>query len=543
MSWYLKLPLRIKLLLSFISIIVLTIIITVAAVNSMRDSQNVAEYIRWTLEERSSRIAQTSSDMINLQHQGDIFMETIYNAHSKGTTPPRGFDQPVNEALVELASSAEQLQASRFPEEIGFIKDSVRQIQERYQTLVQPLLSDGKYFEAAEAFQRNIPEFFSPVYTRLDKVRNIQTQEVIDQSRVLTNTTPMYVVIGIAIFSLVLSMAIAFYSASYINHALSITIKNIGYLEKSDFTHNASSKYQDEFGNLTTSVENLRQQLTKVIRSIIESADHVNEVMKDAQQSIVRLNKNANSSENRAISIAAATDQMVSTTQDIAQNCDVAATLARKTSSKTAEGKSQAQQSINMIFQQVEQTKANSQQIEAMINQSRSIGSIVNTIDEIAAQTNLLALNAAIEAARAGEAGRGFAVVADEVRALATRTGSSTNEITQKISLIESDANKASATMDQSVAGISALADDTSVLEHVLNDIFEQVENVTSQITQIATAAEEQTTATHEISTNMQELTNSSREVAQIASETQESVNVTSKEIANLVSLMNNFKL
>ena len=196
-----------------------------------------------------------------------------------------------------------------------------------------------------------------------------------------------------------------------------------------------------------------------------------------------------------------------------------------------------------MIFQQVEQTKANSQQIEAMINQSRSIGSIVNTIDEIAAQTNLLALNAAIEAARAGEAGRGFAVVADEVRALATRTGSSTNEITQKISLIESDANKASATMDQSVAGISALADDTSVLEHVLNDIFEQVENVTSQITQIATAAEEQTTATHEISTNMQELTNSSREVAQIASETQESVNVTSKEIANLVSLMNNFKL
>ena len=105
MSWYLKLPLRTKLLLSFISIIVLTIIITVAAVNSMRDSQNVADYIRWTLEERSVRIANTSTDMINLQHQGDIFMETIYNAHSKGTTPPRGFDQPSTLRPLKLSNA------------------------------------------------------------------------------------------------------------------------------------------------------------------------------------------------------------------------------------------------------------------------------------------------------------------------------------------------------------------------------------------------------------------------------------------------------
>ena len=241
--------------------------------------------------------------------------------------------------------------------------------------------------------------------------------------------------------------------------------------------------------------------------------------------------------------MAAATDQMVATTHDIASNCELAATLANETSDKANEGKAKTKDSIAMIHDQVEQTNANSQQISAMINQSRSINTIVNTIDEIAAQTNLLALNAAIEAARAGEAGRGFAVVADEVRALASRTSSSTNEITQKVKLIENDANKATDTMEKTLTGISNLEADTSGLETVLNDIFDYIGKVTAQITQIATASEQQSTATGEISANMQELTQSSREVAQIAKETEKEINLTSEEITKLVTTMSQFKL
>jgi methyl-accepting chemotaxis protein len=154
-----------------------------------------------------------------------------------------------------------------------------------------------------------------------------------------------------------------------------------------------------------------------------------------------------------------------------------------------------------------EKVQESARTVDGLGARSDQIGAIIGTIEDIADQTNLLALNAAIEAARAGEQGRGFAVVADEVRALAERTTRATKEIDGMIKAIQSETRGAVAAMEQGVYQVEAGTMEAAKSGDALRDILRQVNDVASQVHQIATAAEEQTATTREISNNMQQIT------------------------------------
>ena len=216
----------------------------------------------------------------------------------------------------------------------------------------------------------------------------------------------------------------------------------------------------------------------------------------------------------QAVSVATAGEEMAATSNDIASNCSMAVESVSRASATATSGAAVVQQTVEGMARIAGKVQDSARTVESLGARSDQIGAIIGTIEDIADQTNLLALNAAIEAARAGEQGRGFAVVADEVRALAERTTRATREIGERIKAIQAETRNAVAAMEEGVQEVERGTEDAAHSGRALEEILAQVNEVTGQINQIATAAEEQTATTNEISNNMQRITEVVQETA-----------------------------
>lgn len=204
---------------------------------------------------------------------------------------------------------------------------------------------------------------------------------------------------------------------------------------------------------------------------------------------------------------------MAASSKEIASNCNQAADSSKNATEKTEEGMIIVQNTVETIRHHTQNTQEDAKAVHELGEKTKEITSIISTIQGIADQTNLLALNAAIEAARAGEHGRGFAVVADEVRNLATKTSESTKEITAMVEELQFKAKSANQSISNTVEQMEAVANDTSMLKENFEAILGEVKNVTSQITQIASATEQQTGVANEMANNMSQITSDINEM------------------------------
>lgn len=536
MSWYYKLSLKAKLLLGFFSVSLFTLIISGVALYSMFNAREVALDLHSSLEQRFGRVDRVLVGSLNLQ------VEVLSMISSYKTDP--SIRNKVEDNLSTTTEYANALREDRFPNEIRAIKGSIQNLNTLIHNNIIPLLQKDDVNGAFRSYVTHLSPSFKIVNDNLIVTRQRQIASAVSQMDYMIEIRPILVILASTAITILLSVFIAIFTANYSKGALNYCIKSINYISNQDLSHVFNTnKYYDEFGKLVVALEESRANFSALLNTILIAMQQVDQDMNTTSDLTRRLSANAHDAETHVVTVATAADEMVATTQDISNNCNNAANLSTQSRDIASDAMTQAKKSIQEIFNQAEQTKQDSKQIETMINQSRSISSIVGTIDDIAAQTNLLALNAAIEAARAGEYGRGFAVVADEVRALASRTSTSTHEITQMVSKIEQDANAASTSMLNSVNNMDTLANNTSGLESVLNNILLYVNDVNSQITQIATAAEEQSHATNEISSNMQLLTNAAKEVADIASQTDSYIERTNTEIQGVYAKLKNFKL
>jgi methyl-accepting chemotaxis protein len=303
--------------------------------------------------------------------------------------------------------------------------------------------------------------------------------------------------------------------------------------------HTASNDSSSIMASIRMMVENLRHLISQTVDISSGIASASNQLHATSEHIATGAEEVANQSN----TVATASEEMSATSTDIARNCSMAADAAQQTTQSATNGAAIVQETINGMTLIAERVQSSAKTVEALGARSDQIGAIVGTIEDIADQTNLLALNAAIEAARAGEQGRGFAVVADEVRALAERTTRATREIGDMIKAIQKETGEAVKAMEEGVREVEKGTATSMESGQALEEILERINEVSMQINQIATAAEEQTATTGEVSSNILQITDVVHQTARGAEETASAAAQLAGEAQQLQTLVGRFRL
>jgi len=289
---------------------------------------------------------------------------------------------------------------------------------------------------------------------------------------------------------------------------------------RGDLTRTIEVTSYDEIGNLAESYNHLTAVIRDLITRIAGDAEQLADAAEHLTVTAETMAAGGKQAVEQTVAIATASQEMAATSCVIAENCVSTATQSQTASASASAGTRTVDGTValmTVISDKVKETAATIGNLDA---KSEQIGEIVGTIEDIADQTNLLALNAAIEAARAGEQGRGFAVVADEVRALAERTTGATQQIGGMIKAIQSDIRAAVKTMEAGVSEVAEGSAEAAKSGAALRTILEQIDSVAMNVNQIATAAEQQHATTDEISRNIFRLTEVVEETSRGANDT-----------------------
>ncbi|CAH8184845.1 Chemotaxis protein [Vibrio aestuarianus] len=297
---------------------------------------------------------------------------------------------------------------------------------------------------------------------------------------------------------------------------------------------------KDEYGDVARELDKTRRQLQDVIRVQIESSQELAALTEVMTISMSETKESAQEEFNEIDQLATAMSEMTSTVQTVAEHAQTVSSLTEEASGQAQTGQRFVKGTITKMSELSQDISASAQAVNQVEERVVAIGSVVGTIQSISEQTNLLALNAAIEAARAGEAGRGFAVVADEVRNLAQRTQQATIEIQEMISQLQSSANSAVDLMEKSVVeaaeGVELVTNAGSELDGIVN----QVRRINDMNIQIATAAGQQTSVAQEMDqnlTNVRELVEASVTVVGELLETSEIMQNNAEELDRKITL------
>jgi methyl-accepting chemotaxis protein len=300
---------------------------------------------------------------------------------------------------------------------------------------------------------------------------------------------------------------------------------------------------RDEIGNLAESFRKMVASLRELIGKVTESSETVASAANQLSAASLQIATGAEELAAQAGTVATASEEMTATSSEIARNCGMAADESRSANETAQAGATVVDGTITTMLQIAGRVKDSAKAVEGLGVKGDQIGAIIGTIEDIADQTNLLALNAAIEAARAGEQGRGFAVVADEVRALAERTTRATSEIGEMIKAIQNETRGAVAAMEVSVRDVETGSGEAAKSGEALMEIQNRINAVTMQVSQMATAAEQQTSTTAEITSNIQQISQVVQETARGAQESASSAGQLAHLAEELQQLVGKFRL
>ena len=392
--------------------------------------------------------------------------------------------------------------------------------------------------------------WFAAATEKVNAMKGVEdhlSRDIVKVSDELASQAKAKLAFSLALSSLLIAAALAvgFMVFASIVRPLSrmmVMLKDIAEGE-GDLTKRLNVEGKDEIGEVclwfNRFVDNVQEIVSQVAANTVVIAKAATQLNSTAEQIATAAEEVASQS----VTVATASEEMAATSNDISGNCVLAAEVANRATGTAGDGAEVVQSALSGMEEISRCVKASAIIVENLGERSDQIGEIVGTIEDIADQTNLLALNAAIEAARAGEQGRGFAVVADEVRALADRTTKATREISDMIMAIQRETLGAVSGMNDGVREVEKGMENSRRSGDALRDIVEAIGNVTGQVHQIATAAEEQTAVTSEITGNIQQITEVVSETARGAHETASAAAQLTAMASGLERIIGRFKL
>lgn len=322
----------------------------------------------------------------------------------------------------------------------------------------------------------------------------------------------LLMVCGIVV--VVIAVALALWLTGSITRPLSQGVAVAQKIAKGDLTARIETTGTDETGQLMNAMKNMVTKLQSIIGEVKTAAFNIASASHQLNTNSELMSRGAGEQAGRAGQVATASEEMSQTVMDIAKNTSSIESSAIDTTQLAKNGETVVNRSVDKVKSIEKTIDQSALLIKSLGERSNQIGDIVNVINEIADQTNLLALNAAIEAARAGEQGRGFAVVADEVRKLAERTGNSTAEIGDMVKSIQDEVHQVVVSMENITKEVKAGVDLSTEAGDVLRNIVESVDKLHLMVQQIASATEEMASTSEEINKDIEKISSLSKETS-----------------------------
>ncbi|MGR6837918.1 HAMP domain-containing methyl-accepting chemotaxis protein [Aliivibrio wodanis] len=347
----------------------------------------------------------------------------------------------------------------------------------------------------------------------------------------------------VTLLSLVLAIVIAARISLQIHSPLKKINNVLNQMTNGDMTLRTNHNTGCEFGEVSRYVDHLADVMTSLLKQINEGSHKlVSEANKASEISSRAMNR-VEDQKMRTDNVAASIAEMELSAQEIARNGDSALNISTKAEDAAAEGRSQVNTTIDLTQSLAENIEGAVEITENLAKYSNEIGDILDVIRDISEQTNLLALNAAIEAARAGEHGRGFAVVADEVRGLADRSGKSVEEIRKMIENVQASVSASVSVMNSSHAQTQDCVIQTKKTEQAFDIIHEQLQQVQGMSQQIATATEEQIAVCKDVAENISNISEVAFDAEKEARQSSESSEILTLMASDQEALISKFKV